>query len=330
LRGTLRDCADRRRLRMPSAEQHWGVPRGRQALVTLKDLAWLVYLYPARWLAGHLPLAAHYVLWDALARLGAACLRGPRRKLALRLRLAFPDPADRERNERIAADFFRKAIARFGDDLVLPRLAHEGGLRNATLVHRERLAAALACGKGALLVSGHFMASRAARQHLAAIGYPAASVRNLAPADFSAGRLGAQLLQRRYVAFLSDVIGDEISVTDPDCSLTMMARLRAGGLLDVHVDAAFSKALVRREFLGVIYPFGSGAFHLAWMVGAPVVPMRCLGDTRGLSIEFGEPIHPERWQDRAAFAEAALDRVLAIVEQQIRAAPAEWDLWVRW
>jgi lauroyl/myristoyl acyltransferase len=315
---------------MTTAEQPWEARVAARPLVRVKDLAWLVYLYPARWLAYLLPIRANHALWDALAWLGAACLRGPRRRLAARLRLAFPAPAAGPSIDRIATDYFRNAIVRFGDDLLLPRLAREGGLKHVDVVHPEHLTSALAAGKGAMLVSAHFMASRAARQHIAASGHSTASVRHLAPQDASAGRLGVQFVQRRYIEFLSRVIGDEIPVRDPDCSLRMMARLRSGGLIDLHVDAAFSREVVRREFLGVSYPFGAGAFHLAWIVGAPLVPLQSLGNSRQLCIEFGEPIRPERWADRNAFAAAALDRILPILERQIRASPAQWDLWIRW
>jgi len=316
-------------LKMPRVETHWGEPTGTRPLVRVKDLAWLVYLYPARWLTNRLPIGAAYALWDALAWLGAASLCGPRRKLLARLQLAFPSPADRPLKERIAADFFRNAIVRFGDDLLLLRLAREGRLKEVDLIHLERLTAAIAKGKGAMLVSGHFMASRVAKQYLAAAGYPSASVRDPAQ-HLLTGRLGERILQRRYNEFLSEIIGSEIWVGDPDCSLKIMARLRSGGLINIHFDAAFSREVLRREFLGVTYPFGTGGFHLAWFVGAPLVPLKCLGSSRALRIEFGEPIYPESWPDRHAFAAAALDRVAQIIEQQIRAAPAEWDRWIHW
>jgi lauroyl/myristoyl acyltransferase len=315
---------------MTTAEHGWGPPAGATPLVRGKDLGWYFYLYPARWLTERLPLRAAWALWDGLARLGAACLRRTRRRLVARLQLAYPARADRVLTERIAAEFLRNAIRRFGDDLLLPRFARCGGLGPVELVHPERLAAALARGRGALLVSGHFMASRVARQHLAAIGHPAAVVRNLAPRDSSAGRLGRRGIQRRYVDFLTSVIGEQIAIGDPDCSLKMMARLRAGGLVDVHVDAAFSRVIEHREFLGVRYPFAGGAFHLAWIVGAPVLPVHCTGSSRRLRIEFGVPIDPQDEPDRDAFVAGALDRAVAGLERQIRAAPAEWDLWCQW
>jgi len=315
---------------MPKAEAFWGDSARGRPLVGIKDLAWLVYLYPARWLTNRLPLRAAYALWDALAWLGAASLRAPRRKLLARLQLAFPSPAEAPLREKVATQFFRNAIVRFGGDLLLPRLAREGRLRQVDLIRLERLTDAIGKGKGAVLVSGHFMASRAAQHHLAAAGYPATSIRNLAPLSGSMGRLGERIVRRRYVEFLSEIIGSEISVDDPNRSLKMMARLRAGGLINFHVDAAFSRAVVEREFLGVTYPFGAGGFHLAWLVGAPVVPLTCLGNSRALRIEFGEPMYPADWPDRHAFAAAALDRVAQIIEQQVRRAPAEWDLWIRW
>jgi len=299
-------------------------------LVRIKDLAWLAYLYPARWLSRKLPLRVSYALWDALAWLGARCLQGPRGKLVARLRLAFPADRDQAALERIATGHLERSILRFHDDLLLPRLQRAGALRDVQLVHREHLAGALAAGKGAMLASGHFLASRVARCYLEAIGHPSLSVRNLRPRDAAAGRLGRRFVQQRYVRFLSESIGDEVAVQDPDCSLKMIERLRSGGLIDIHIDAAFSREILRREFLGANYPFGVGCLHLAWLVGAPVVPLMCHGSSRRLKIEFGEPIHPEGCPDRGAFAASALDRILRFLEAELGAAPEEWDLWIRW
>jgi lauroyl/myristoyl acyltransferase len=267
-----------------------------------------------------------YTFWDMLASFGAVSLRGRRRKLMARLELAFPSPVQEPLRKKIAADYFRNAIMRYGDDLMLLRLVREGRLKNVEVIHLERLSAGIAKGKGAMLVSGHFMARRVAKQHLASIGYPSTAVRE----HLLTGRTVERTLRRLYNESLGPVIGSEIWVNDPDCSLKIMRELRSGGLINILVDTTMSREVLRREFLGLSYPFGTGGFHLAWLVGVPVVPLTCRGSSRALRIEFGEPIYPENWSDRHAFAAAALGRVAPILEQQIRDVPAEWDQWIRW
>jgi len=296
----------------------------------MKDVAWLVYLYPARWLARLLPLAWIYALGDLAAALASVCLRRTRKRLLKRLSTAFNrDPAD-PHLRRIAGQYFRNAALRFLDDLLAERLLREGRLRNVEIVHLENLTQALSAGKGALLVSGHFFASRLAKRYLAAIGFPSLSVRSLNPRDRRAGRLGMRFLQKRYVALVGQVLGDEVSIQDPDCSLKMLARLRSGGLIDCHVDAALSRQVIERMFFGRQTPFPAGFLHVARVAGCPLVPIHCLGNSRRLRIEFGKALWLESAPDRRSFAENNLSKVLRILEEQIISHPAEWDLWMRW
>jgi KDO2-lipid IV(A) lauroyltransferase len=212
----------------------------------------------------------------------------------------------------------------------MERLLREGHLRNVELVHLENLTEALSAGRGALLVSAHFFATRLAKRYLATIGFPSLSVRNREPSDRRAGQLGMRLLQRRYIAFLGEVVGDVISIQDPDCSLKMLARLRSGGLVHCHVDAPFSQQVVKRRFFGQEESFPAGFLHVAKLAGCPLVPLHCLGNSRRLRIEFAKALWLENTPDRTSFAETNLTEVLRTLEEQIKSHPAEWDFWIRW
>jgi lauroyl/myristoyl acyltransferase len=296
----------------------------------MKDIAWLVYLYPARWLARVLPLRSLYALGDASAVCGAACLRGPRKALLERLAVAFNADTTDPRLRAIADRYFRNAILRFLDDLLIERRLPELHLRNVEIVHLENLKEALSAGRGAVLVSGRFFASRLAKRYLGTIGFPTLSVRNHEPPDRRAGQLGMRLLQKRYVAFIGEVVGDEVSIQDRDCSLKMLARLRSGGLIDCHVDAPLSQEVVKRRFFGQEKSFAAGFLHVGKLAGCPLVPFHCLGNSRRLRIEFGKALWLENTPDRRSFAETNLTPVLRILEEQIKSHPAEWDGWIRW
>jgi lauroyl/myristoyl acyltransferase len=155
-------------------------------------------------------------------------------------------------------------------------------------------------------------------------------VRNHEPPDENAGQLGARLLQKRYVAFIGEVQGDEVSIQDRDCSLKMLARLRSGGLLDCHVDAPFSQEVVKRRFFGQEKSFPAGFLHVAKLAGCPLVPLHCLGNSRRLRIEFGRALWLEKAPDRKSFAGTNLTPVLRVLEDQIKSHPAEYDGWIRW
>jgi Kdo2-lipid IVA lauroyltransferase/acyltransferase len=304
--------------------------REERPLIRLKDVAWLVYLYPARWLARVLPISWLHALGDVAALLGSTCLRGPRRRLRERLRLAFDQETPDSRLQDIARQYFRNAILRFLDDLLMDRLFRGRCLRNVEVVHLERLTSALAAGRGAILVSGHFLASRLGKRYLADIGYPSLSVRNFEPPEPWAGRLGMRFLTKRYVSFVGSVLGEEVSIQDPECSLKMAAALRSGGLIDLHADAPFGRERVPRELLGEVFDFPVGYLRVARFAGCPLVPIHCQGSSRRLRIEFEHALMVESAPDRDSFAELNLTGVLRILEKQIRTHPAEWDLWIRW
>jgi KDO2-lipid IV(A) lauroyltransferase len=230
----------------------------------------------------------------------------------------------------IADRYFRNSILRYLDDLLIERLLREPRLRNVEIVHLENLTEPLSAGRGAVLVSGHYFANRLAKRYLATIGFPCLSVRNIEPPDRKAGQLGIGLLQKRYMAFLGEVVGDEVSIQDPDCSLKMLARLRTGGLIHCHVDSAFSQEVVKRKFFGREESFPAGFLQVAKLAGCPLVPLHCLGNSRRLGIEFGKALWLENAPDRRSFAETNLTKIVRILEEQIKSHPAEWDFWIRW
>ena len=306
------------------------VPARPRALIRIKDIAWLFYLYPARWLAQILPLRCLYALGDAGAACATACLRVPRRALIERLAAAFNTDNVDPRLSAISDRYFRNTFLRFLDDLLMERLVHKAGLRNVKIVHLENLTEALSAGKGAVLVSGHFFPSRLAKRYLATIGFPCLSVWNDEPSDRKAGRLGVRLFQKRYMVFLGQLVGDNVTIQDRDCTLKMLARLRSGGLVACHVDAAFSQEVVKLRFLGREESFPTGFLHVAKLAACPLVPLLFLGDSRRLTIEFGKAHYLKNTPDRRSFAEANLTGILRILEEQIKSHPAEWDFWLRW
>jgi KDO2-lipid IV(A) lauroyltransferase len=301
-----------------------------KSLVRVKDFAWLVYLYPLRWISVVAPVDWFRALGDMASRLGAKSLPRARARLVARLAVAFGAECDERRLQEIADAYFRRAIFRFFDDLLLARVPPPRLLRNVTLTGREHLDDALARGRGALLVSGHLCASRLAKRHLASIGYPALTVRNHVPPDPVAGRLGRALLLPRYVALVGKALGEEVALQDPECSLKMLARLRAGGLVDCHVDVMLSQEVVTRPFLGADMRLAAGYLHVARLAGCPLVPIHCRGDSRDLAIDIGAPFSLVPAADRGAFVQANVAQIAALLEAQVRRDPAEWDMWFRW
>ncbi len=193
----------------------------------------------------------------------------------------------------------------------------------------DHLKNALANGRGAILTSGHFYANRLAKHRLGKLGYPILSVRNGRPRDLWMGRFGARLLQHRYVEFLHRVIGDEVFIQDPECSLKIFRRLRAGGIVNVHLDANFSRQRLQIPFLGRPKWFATGLLEIVRLSGCAVVPMLCLGNQMSSSISFGEPFVMEPARVREEFVQVNLPVLVRMLEEQVLKHPDQWELWVR-
>ncbi len=301
-------------------------PAGRP-LIALKDLFWLLYLGPLRLTARCLPCALFLRLGRGLVPLFQALTRRAQRQARQRwaaLADRLPDGTD---HRRLARHYIRGMVVRSLDDLVLARLARHGRIVCTAVVGQEHLEAALAGGRGAILLSPHFYASRVAKRWLAGQDRPVMSIRNRQPTRGSMGRLVGRQLQDCYVRFLEGVIGDEVFAQDPECSLKILRRLRQGGLVNVHLDGATSRDLTSLPFLDRARHFPHGFLEIARLAGAPVLPFVCLGDSHDLRIHFGPPFELAPANRPAEFAAANLPHLVAWLETVILQHPQEWELW---
>jgi KDO2-lipid IV(A) lauroyltransferase len=293
--------------------------------LTVKDLLWFVYLYPFRIAAATLPRGLLY----ALARLADPLVqyrsRRGRAAAIARMIQAGISPADAQQAGR---RFVSNAATRVLDDLMLRR---EGVSRiRATVEGLEYLDEGIARGRGVLLLSAHTYASRPAKRYLAAQGYPILTVRNRQPPVALMGRVGARWLQPRYMEFLHGVIQDEVYIQDPECSLKILKRLRAGGIVNIHLDLD-ARAVSKAEefpFLNVPRRVASGPFDVARLTRCALIPMFSRGRGKALFIRFGAPA-PAGGLAREDFARAALPYFVEFLEERIREHPDEWELWTR-
>lgn len=295
----------------------------------MKDLLWLVYLYLARPLAGLLGPGALSTLGRVAEPLFQWSVRRQKRDARRRMQLAFGDSYTADEIETLLRRFVANAIPRAVDDLYLARPEavkrmpppHAGGL--------DRLRAALAAGRGVLLLSGHFYANRVAKAHLRAMGFPVLTVRDAVPSDRWMGRLGESALQSKYLEFLHGVMGELVFVEDPQCALKVFRRLREGGLVSVLFDAPFSSHTIEAAFLGRQKPFPTGLLEIVRLSGCAVVPMLCTGNQRNCRIEFGEALQLQTAGDRQGFVAANLMPFVSTLEEMIRKRPDEYELWTR-
>ncbi|MCP5116183.1 MAG: hypothetical protein GY953_35600, partial [bacterium] len=202
-------------------------------LVTVKDLLWLIYLYPVRFLARTLPVGFLHWLGGLAKPLFRMARRKQMKSMAGRMALATGKESSSPHVRKASRAFVENAVVRAMDDLVLDRLVNSGRLKCAELRGEGHLKKAMASGRGVMVVTGHFYAGRVGKRYLAEIGYPLMSVRFGRRLDRRMGRLGQKLFWTRYSRFLHNVIGDEVLITDPEVSLKILRRLRSDGLVNI-------------------------------------------------------------------------------------------------
>ncbi len=293
-------------------------------LVTLNDLLWLLYLYPIRLLSRVLPRWSLYAigkLSDPIIQFHARRLKAKAVPWIVRACRTTPGHA-----LRIASQSLSNNIFRILDELLLLRPSCSKMLRCTGIDGIQHLESAIARGKGVILLVGHFRANRIAVRYLAGKGYPALAVHNQRPSNKAEGRLG-RFLQPRSIQLQKRAYPDVVYIQDPDCSLNIMRRLRAGGLTVLQFDGRGGTKLLEQVFLGVPWRVPSGIFEIVRLSDCAVVPMLCLGRSSGFRIHFDPMLAIAGAPSRDAFVSANSPTFLNAVERQIIENPEEWTVW---
>ena len=296
-------------------------------LLAGNDLLWFLYLYPLRVLSAFDPR----ILIHPIGRLAEPFIQfrsRKRREMVMRRMLAAQGAGmTRDQAPRIARQFIANSTFRMLDDLVLfqPRSANKLRCSIEGIEHLER---AKSAGKGVIVLTAHFCASRVGRRYLATIGYPMLSVRDQTPQLEWEGRLGRRILATRRMELLQALIGEAVYLKDPGSTLKIFGRLRSGGLVNIHFDGQSGIRTTPWPFLGLQRHFTTGIFDLVRLSGCAVVPMLCLGRSTSLRVILSPMLGIVKAPGREEFIRANLPTFVQTIEKQIRDHPAEWEQWV--
>jgi KDO2-lipid IV(A) lauroyltransferase len=263
----------------------------------------------------------------AVARLAARRLAGPRRRVAAGMRAIFPAVPE-EQVQAWATAAVEGFLVRAAQDLVTTRLVVNGQLRHVTVQGAQHLETARAAGRGVVICSGHFLATRLARRWLASQGISMRSTRKAIPPTRTMSRWGRRVLQPAYERFLHEVIRDEIFVAERGSTLRILRHLREGGILYAHLDTNFSSRAVEHPLLGQPERIGAGLLEALHLTGAPLVPAEFAGDWRRLRIEFFEPLTLVEARDRQSFVLRNVALIVTTLEELIRRQPDQWEYWM--
>jgi len=120
---------------------------------------------------------------------------------------------------------------------------------------------------------------------------------------------------------------DGILSYDPDCTLKILWRLRAGGIVYIAADTR-SRTSVAVPFLGGQLVVSRGVLEVARLAGCPLLPYDCTYDADGLRIELGVPLQLRADGRPADYIANNLPILVAALERQIKACPDQWTLWM--
>lgn len=296
--------------------------------IRVQDIMAMIYLYPLRWLSHFLPVSLLPWVVERLSylytRIRVDQIGSIRRCMAN----AFKHHELPTSPEVLAKAFLARDLRKSIDDLIIPRLSTEDLNKCATVQGIEFLDTALARGKGVIVVSGHFHANRLGKYYLRRMGYPIMSVRNRILKSSAMGKLGNSFVLPAYANFLSTVIVDEVFTQNTGIGTILLRRLRENGIINIHLDASYSKETIPLQFLNEQRQFPAGFLKLAELTGSPVVPMRCLGNSSTFKIHFEKPMYNTGKSSPTIFRNR-LESLSTLLESWVLAHPEEWELWSR-
>jgi lauroyl/myristoyl acyltransferase len=235
--------------------------------------------------------------------------------------------------QRIALEYARLRRCEAVDRLQLAANAHR--LRAVMeLRGADHLRQALEAGHGALLCTAHYGSYLATAGRLGAEGFPVSLIREPFQEETEAPGLGPierrrrKMLARRYLdRYLKETIftGDGQFVTGVQIARRLRKNEAVISFLDPPPQEEDLTRAVGAPFLGHTTRLLAGSITIAQRLGAPILMMFAYRapDYAHSTLEISAPITPE------ATPAATLARCLAVIEDAIRARPAEWFYWAK-
>ena len=274
-------------------------------LRAVASLPRLLGILPERWGRG---------FCAAVGRAGHLAV-GRDRQLARRnLRRVHPDWSD-ARIRREAGRVFEEIGRNAYDFLRYPELSEEQRARLVAIEGREHLDAALAAGRGAILVTGHLGSWEVLAAALVREGYPLCSLAR----PLRERRLDRALAEHRQRMGVRTISSERLPIQ-------ALRHLRRGGFLGVLADQRIRRGGVTVEFLGQETRMTAGPARLAAVAGAAIVPLgihRLADGTHRITVLPPLPVDADPFRATQATARA--------LESLIRSAPEQWS-WIqpRW
>lgn len=292
----------------------------------IKDMLIWVWWHPFRAMLQRLPVRTAYAAGRVLAR-AAALLPLPLARAMGRAAIPVLGPAAPTR-AAVREGMFCFLMNEI-ETLLFPRLAAGDMDFAAPVEGLALLDAALAGGKGAVLLLSHFGANQMVMPALGFRGYRLHQVS--APATALNERLPESrpgwVLRTRELRWEHEQALPAVHINGLGNLARALDCLRRGEVLAIAGDGGHFSTPVRVPFLGREAHFPAGAMLLARRTGSPVLPVFVLRDASGRNTVIIEPpletIHAPA-PSREAAAEAGVRDFAARLENRVRAHPGHY------
>lgn len=263
-----------------------------------------------------LPPRFGYWLFALLGALAFLLAKGARRAVEDNMRHVLGLEATPTRLRHVAQSVFVNQARNYYDLFRVPSISDAQIRELVTIVGKEHLDAALAEGRGAVLVSIHFGNIDIVAQAAVIYGYPIAIV---------AEHLKPDILHK-YVCSLRGSKG--ITIIPADGFLKPIFRaLTQNQFIALAADRETTGGGVVAEFFGAPALVPDGYVRLAMRTGVPVVPAVSMRQPDNTFVAYVEPpIKMEKTGDTSQDIQTNLRRVLAVLERYIAAKPEQWIL----
>ena len=280
---------------------------------------WKYYvLRLANLLLSRLPVRMLYAIARAFGD-GAYLFRARARKdVAANMRHVMGPEAGEREVRRAAREVFRNATRYYADLFHIQRLDIQAFSRDRLDIEGiEHLEEAQRSGRGAVIVGAHFGSPEISVQGVAAVGLSIFGFTEpLEPPALS-----------DFTHWLRSHHGHVYRTVGYRAIKEAMQRLKRGGLIAVLLDRDVTGTGTPMPFFGAEAKIPIGGIDLALRTGADLIPAKSwrLPGYR-FRVRIEPPLDVVRTGDLDADVRANAERVLAVLEEQIRSDPGQWTV----
>ena len=268
-------------------------------------------IYSLAWkLVRFLPEHVAYRLGDRIA--AYAVRKRGRRIVRLRSNLATVTPNLNDRDlDELLSKAMRSNLRYWIDTFRFPGWDEARIKATVEVVNRHTFDRLMAQGRGLIVALPHAGNWDHAGAFFCAEGYPLVTV---------AEHLKPERLFRKFLAY-REAMGMEVLDLDAGVMRTLGERLRSGRLLALVADRDLSASGIEIAFFGRRAKFPAGPAKLARENGAPLITAYISYTTKGILVEFSDPI-----ETQGRSIEEIVQEIAKNFEQGISRYPEDWHM----